>query len=84
MVKALTVGMTGENGSCFTERLYRKSFEVHAIIIRGYSSNIDRIDHLSNTNEFKNKSFFTYYGDLVELSNSNQPLKFNQPAGVCN
>ena len=64
---ALITGITGQDGSYLTELLLEKGYEVHGIIRRHSTPCTDRINHLINDEQFKDR-LFIHYGDLTDSS----------------
>lgn len=72
MKKALITGITGQDGSYLAEFLLEKGYEVHGIIRRSSSYNMDRVEQLVNEEiEGLNnqKNFHLHYGDITDTSN---------------
>ncbi|KZD58122.1 MULTISPECIES: GDP-mannose 4,6-dehydratase [Bacillus] len=72
MKKALITGVTGQDGSYLAEFLLEKGYEVHGIIRRSSSYNMDRIERLVNEEiEGLNnqENFHLHYGDITDTSN---------------
>ncbi|HDR7631640.1 TPA: GDP-mannose 4,6-dehydratase [Bacillus mycoides] len=72
MKKALITGVTGQDGSYLAEFLLEKGYEVHGIIRRSSSYNLDRIESLVNEEieGLNNKeNFHLHYGDITDTSN---------------
>ncbi|KMP97145.1 GDP-D-mannose dehydratase [Bacillus wiedmannii] len=72
MKKALITGVTGQDGSYLAEFLLEKGYEVHGIIRRSSSYNLDRIESLVNEEiEGLNnqENFQLHYGDITDTSN---------------
>ena len=69
MKKALITGVTGQDGSYLAELLLEKGYEVHGIKRRSSSLNTERIDHIYQGPQEKNKRFKLHYGDLSDSSN---------------
>lgn len=66
---ALITGITGQDGSYLLEYLLSKNYIVHGIKRRSSSFNTQRIDHLYQGPQDKNKNFYLHYGDLTDGSN---------------
>ena len=66
---ALITGITGQDGSYLAELLLDKGYEVHGIIRRHSTICTDRIDHLYNDKELRDKRFFLHHGDLTDSCN---------------
>ena len=67
MKKALITGIAGQDGSYLSEFLLEKGYEVHGIVRRHSSLGQDRIEHLSDAEEYRGR-FFLHYGDLADSS----------------
>ncbi|WP_099470056.1 GDP-mannose 4,6-dehydratase [Konateibacter massiliensis] len=78
---ALITGVTGQDGSYLTELLLEKGYEVHGIIRRHSSTNVERIKHLLQNQDSK---FQLHYGDLSDSSNLNQLLYKIKPDEIYN
>lgn len=61
-MKALILGITGQDGSYLSELLQEKGYEVHGVIRRTSMPNTQRIDHIFDPESKK----FIHYGDLEE------------------
>lgn len=81
---ALITGITGQDGSYLAELLLEKGYEVHGIIRRHSSINTDRIDHLYNNPELRDKTFFLHHGDLTDSSNLNRLIEKIKPTEIYN
>ncbi len=62
---ALITGITGQDGSYLAEFLLKKNYIVHGIKRKSSSFNTERIDHIFEDKNFRNK-FFLHYGDLTD------------------
>lgn len=82
--KALITGITGQDGSYLSELLLDKGYEVHGIIRRHSSIATDRIDHLYDNDEIRDKRFFLHHGDLTDSSNLNRLIECIQPDEIYN
>ena len=67
--KAIITGVTGQDGSYLTELLISKGYIVHGIKRRSSLINTQRIDHLFQEIQKKNKTLHLHYGDLTDTSN---------------
>ena len=83
MKKALITGITGQDGSYLTELLLEKGYEVHGIIRRHSTPCTERIDHILNNPEYKNRVIL-HYGDLTDASSMSQILEKVWPDEVYN
>ena len=66
MKRALTTGVTGQDGSYLTELLLSKGYEVHGIIRRASTFHTERIDHLYQDPHLRGTRLFLHYGDLSD------------------
>jgi GDPmannose 4,6-dehydratase len=66
MLKALIIGITGQDGSYLAELLLEKGYEVHGIIRRASTFNTGRIDHLYQDPHIHGVKLFLHYGDLAD------------------
>jgi len=69
MKRALTTGVTGQDGSYLTELLLSKGYEVHGIMRRASTFNTERIDHLYQDPHLRGTRLFLHYGDLSDPVN---------------
>jgi GDPmannose 4,6-dehydratase len=69
MKRALTTGVTGQDGSYLTELLLNKGYEVHGIIRRASTFNTERIDHLYQDPHLRGTRLFLHYGDMSDSVN---------------
>lgn len=83
MKTALISGITGQDGSYLAELLLEKGYEVHGIIRRHSDINTDRVNHLYENPNLKNR-FFLHYGDLTDSSNLNRIVEKVCPDEVYN
>lgn len=83
MKKALITGITGQDGSYLAELLLDKGYEVHGIIRRHSTICTDRIDHLYDDPNLKDR-FFLHYGDLTDSCNLMGLIQRIQPDEVYN
>src|SRR6266508_1119786 len=66
--RALTTGISGQDGSYLAELLLEKGYEVHGIVRRSSSFNTHRIDHLYHDPHEQGVRLFTHYGDLADAT----------------
>jgi GDPmannose 4,6-dehydratase len=66
--KAIIFGITGQDGSYLAEFLLNKNYKIHGVKRRSSSPNTERIDHIFDSINFKNKNFSIHYGDLSDGS----------------
>ena len=63
---ALIFGVTGQDGSYLAEFLLSKKYKVHGVKRRTSIPNTDRIDHIFDSINFKNRNFKMHHGDLSD------------------
>lgn len=80
---ALITGITGQDGSYLTELLLGKGYEVHGIIRRHSTPCTDRIDHLLEDKQYKDR-LFLHYGDLTDTSCLSNIINTYKPDEVYN
>ena len=80
---ALITGITGQDGSYLTELLLDKGYEVHGIIRRHSTPCTDRIDHLLEDGQYKDR-LFLHYGDLTDTSCLSNIINTYKPDEVYN
>ena len=79
MKKALSTGITGQDGSYLAEFLLEKGYEVHGITRRASISNTARIDHLIAENAVR-----LHDGDLSDSSSLIRIISLVQPDEIYN
>jgi GDPmannose 4,6-dehydratase len=77
MKTALITGITGQDGSYLAELLLEKGYNVHGIIRRSSSPNLDRISHLVG-------KIVLHEGDLGDSSSSKKIVQKSNPDEVYN
>ncbi len=82
--KALITGITGQDGSYLAELLIEKGYEVHGIIRRSSSFNTDRLDHLYQDPQVRDRTLVLHYGDLDDSSSLNRILRIVGPDEIYN
>ncbi|WP_225845137.1 GDP-mannose 4,6-dehydratase [Streptomyces sp. HPF1205] len=63
---ALVTGVTGQDGSYLAELLLSKGYTVHGIVRRSSSFNTERIDHIYQGPQERDRSFVLHHGDLTD------------------
>ena len=63
---ALIFGVTGQDGSYLAELLLSKKHKVHGVKRRTSIPNTERIDHIFDSINFKNRNFKMHHGDLSD------------------
>ncbi|TWU59661.1 GDP-mannose 4,6-dehydratase [Crateriforma conspicua] len=84
MKRALTTGVTGQDGSYLAEFLLEKGYEVHGIKRRASSFNTERIDHIYEDPNSPDPQFRLHYGDLTDTSNLTRIIAEVKPDEVYN
>lgn len=88
MKKALITGITGQDGSYLAEFLLEKGYDVHGIIRRSSSFNMDRIEHLYIDEVIKdmhtNRKIKLHYGDMTDSTNLIRLIKEIEPDEIYN
>jgi len=79
---ALIFGITGQDGSYLAELLLKKGYIIHGVKRRSSSANTERLDHLFDSLDFKNKNFFIHYGDVTDSSSTLSLLRKFLPCEV--
>jgi len=75
--KALITGLTGQDGSYLAELLLTKDYQVFGLVRRSSSSNLDRINHLSDNIQILS-------GDLLDQSSLMDVITESQPDEIYN
>lgn len=83
-MKAIILGITGQDGSYLAELLLSKGYEVHGIKRRASSFNTQRIDHIYQDPHEQDKCLILHYGDLVDTSNLIRIIQEVQPDEIYN
>lgn len=81
---ALIFGITGQDGSYLAELLLKKNYIVHGVKRRSSSANTERIDHLFDSVNFSNKSFFIHYGDISDGTSTLNIINKIKPSEIYN
>jgi GDPmannose 4,6-dehydratase len=75
--KALITGLTGQDGSYLAELLIAKGYQVFGLVRRSSSSNLDRINHLTDNIQILS-------GDLLDQSSLMDVITESQPDEIYN
>ncbi|BAY40814.1 GDP-mannose 4,6-dehydratase [Nostoc sp. NIES-2111] len=75
--KALITGLTGQDGSYLAELLIAKGYQVFGLVRRSSSSNLDRINHITNNVQILS-------GDLLDQSSLMDVITESQPDEIYN
>ena len=84
MKKAFITGITGQDGAYLAEFLLGKGYEVHGLKRRTSLFNTDRIDHLYEGPEIKNRRFVLHHGDMTDSSSLIRIIQQVQPDEIYN
>ncbi|MFN8670820.1 MAG: GDP-mannose 4,6-dehydratase [Candidatus Sericytochromatia bacterium] len=84
MKKALITGVTGQDGSYLAEFLLEKNYQVHGIIRRNSSTNLDRLNTIYKSEEHKHSNFFLHYADLADFSSLDNVITKIKPDEIYN
>jgi GDPmannose 4,6-dehydratase len=84
MKRALVTGITGQDGAYLAEFLLKKGYEVHGIKRRTSLFNTDRIDHLYEGPEVRDRRFVLHHGDLTDSSSLIRIIQYVQPDEIYN
>ena len=82
--KALIFGITGQDGSYLAEFLLKKNYIIHGVKRRSSSANTERIDHIFDSINFKNKNFYIHYGDITDSSSILNIINKTKPDEIYN
>jgi len=81
---ALITGITGQDGSYLAEFLLKKGYVVHGIKRRTSLINTDRIDHLYQDIDQKNRNFILHHGDLTDSTSLIRIIQQVKPDEIYN
>jgi GDPmannose 4,6-dehydratase len=81
---ALITGITGQDGAYLAEFLLDKGYVVHGIKRRTSLFNTDRIDHLYEDPQVRDRRFILHYGDLTDSSSLVRVIQQCQPDELYN
>jgi GDPmannose 4,6-dehydratase len=82
--RALITGITGQDGAYLAEFLLAKGYEVHGLKRRTSLFNTDRIDHLYEGPEVRNRRFILHHGDMTDSSSLIRIIQQVQPDEIYN
>ncbi|MED9903152.1 MAG: GDP-mannose 4,6-dehydratase [Lachnospiraceae bacterium] len=80
---ALITGISGQDGSYLAEFLLEKGYEVHGLIRRHSTENLDRLEGILNSS-YNKVNFFLHYADLSDSSNLIRLVSEIRPTEVYN
>jgi len=81
---ALITGITGQDGAYLAEFLLKKGYVVHGIKRRTSLFNTDRIDHLYEGPQIRNRRFVLHHGDMTDASSLIHIVQKTRPDEVYN
>jgi len=82
--RALITGITGQDGAYLAEFLIGKGYEVHGVKRRTSLFNTDRIDHLYQGPEVRQRSLVLHHGDMTDSSSLIRIIQDVQPDELYN
>lgn len=80
---ALITGINGQDGSYLAEFLFKKGYEVHGMVRRSSTYNLERINHLYKYPDKKAQTLL-HYGDLTDSGSINSVLAKISPDEIYN
>ena len=84
MKKALITGITGQDGSYLAEFLLNKKYQVHGIKRRSSLINTDRIDHLYEGPQVKDRNLILHHGDMTDATSLIRIIQEAKPDEIYN
>lgn len=81
---ALITGITGQDGAYLAQLLLSKGYVVHGIKRRTSLFNTDRIDHLYQGPEIRDRRFVLHHGDMTDSSSLTRVIQQVQPDEIYN
>ncbi len=81
---ALIFGITGQDGSYLAEFLIKKNYKVHGVKRRSSSLNTERIDHIYQEPDEKNRDFILHYGDVTDSTSVAKIIQAIKPNEIYN
>jgi len=82
--RALITGITGQDGAYLAEFLIGKGYEVHGVKRRTSLFNTDRIDHLYQGPEVRQRNLVLHHGDMTDSSSLIRIIQDVQPDELYN
>ena len=82
--RALITGITGQDGAYLAEFLLGKGYEVHGLKRRTSLINTERIDHLYQHPQERNRRFILHYGDMTDAGSLVRVMQVVQPDEIYN
>ncbi len=84
MKAALITGITGQDGAYLAELLIDKGYVVHGVKRRTSLINTDRIDHLYDNEDIRDKKLLLHYGEMTDSLNLISIIQKVQPDEIYN
>ncbi len=84
MQKVLILGVTGQDGSYLSEILLEQGYEVHGLLRKSATGNTKNIDHLLNSDFFKEGRFNIHKGDLTDSASIFRAINEIEPEFIYN
>lgn len=81
---AVITGVSGQDGAYLAEFLLAKGYIVHGVKRRTSRFNTDRIDHLYQDPQERERRFILYHGDLTDPSSLLRIIQETQPDEIYN
>jgi GDPmannose 4,6-dehydratase len=81
---ALITGVTGQDGSYLAELLLEKGYAVHGLKRRASLFNTDRVDHMLEEPDAKDRRFILHHGDLTDGSSLTRIVQAIRPDEIYN
>ena len=81
---ALIFGITGQDGSYLASFLLTKNYIVHGVKRRSSSINTNRVDHIYQDPQIKNRNFILHYGDVTDTLSVSAIIKKVKPDEIYN
>ncbi|HEY8609359.1 MAG TPA: GDP-mannose 4,6-dehydratase [Noviherbaspirillum sp.] len=81
---AMITGVSGQDGAYLAEFLLTKDYIVHGVKRRTSRFNTDRIDHLYQDPQERERRFILYHGDMTDSSSLLRIIQETQPDEIYN
>lgn len=81
---AVITGVSGQDGAYLAEFLLSKGYVVHGVKRRTSRFNTDRIDHLYQDPQERERRFILYHGDMTDSSSLLRIIQETQPDEIYN
>ena len=77
--KILVLGVTGQDGSFIAKYLLKKNFQVHGLVRKSATGNLNNIKNI-----LSNPNFYIHHGDLLDLISIQKLIKDLKPDEIYN